>query len=54
MACLHKTTLGQREQDIYEIQTTCVPNERVTCKLGDIRGSCRSRSTGRWYKSAKG
>ena len=32
-------------------QTTCLRNERATSRLGDIGGSCRIRSIGRWYKS---
>ena len=31
-----------------------VKNQRATSRLQDIRGSCRSRSIGPWYKSAKG
>ena len=50
MACPQQKNIGAKRK-VDEIQTTCVQNERATSRLRDMRGSCRSRSIGRWYKS---
>ena len=50
MACPQQNNIGaKRTEKLTKYRQLAFE----TRELQDIRGSCRSRSTGRWYKSAK-